>query len=166
MQSFANLLNKSHNNTSKAVRLYTKVNKLDFLINQPKWHIFEGNLNEDSDLEEYVTELSQFFLDARKFIHVVGGELCSRVWNHDKIIKALETSKATDICFICGPVLDIHNHKLLKLVKEMKIRLIYSSERQKEHFRVTDKGIFIAGFHDAFMPERSAIFCRNSSIIS
>lgn len=150
---------------SSAIRLYSKPNKLDFIFPSPKWYIFEGNLNTDKDLNEYVLELSKFLLGAEQFIRVVGGELCSKVWSNDIIIKALEKTKAKEICFICGPMIDIKNHGIIELVKNKKIRLFRSSERQKEHYRVTDKGIFIEGYHEAFKPERSAMFCNNSSII-
>jgi hypothetical protein len=148
-----------------SIRLYSKPSKLDFIFPKPKWYIFEGNLNIDKDLKEYILELSKFLLGGEEFIRVVGGELCSKVWSNDIIIKALETTKAKEICFICGPMIDINDHKIIELVKNEKIRLFRSSERQKEYYRVTDKGIFIEGYHEAFKPERSAIFCNNSSII-
>ena len=132
----------------------------------PKWYIFNGNLNEQKDLEEYEMILSKIILNANKFIFVVGGELCSRVWNQPGIIEALGKSKAQQINFICGPMFDIKNVNLLKMAKDKKINLWLSKERQKEHYRVTDNGIFIEEDHMSFKPERNAKYCENSHIIS
>ncbi len=147
-----------------AVKQYTKPSKLYFFVSQPKWFTFEGDLTDDKDLDKYVGELAQMLLGAKKFIHGVAGEFCSRVWNHDRIINALQTLKAEDISFICGPKLDIKNLEFIKLVKNKKIRLLLTTERQEEHFRVTDKGVIIEGHHGEFQPERRAIICKDSAI--
>ncbi len=146
-----------------AIKPYSRLHQI---TPGPKWYIFEGNLDDNKDLDEYVTALSQFLLDAKEFIHVVGGELCSKVWSHQKVVKALETSKAKDISFVCGPIFDKENTKLIELLKENRISLWSSPVRQKEHFRGTDNGIFIEGCHESNEPERSAIFCKNAKIIS
>lgn len=149
---------------SNPVRQYTKSSRLDFFIRQPKWFIFEGNLARDEDLEVYVNELAQIISGAKKFIHGVAGEFCSRVWNHRIIINALQTIDAKEITFICGPKFDIKNLDFIKIAKNKNLCLLHTTQRQEEHFRVTDKGIFIEGPHAEFQPERRAIFCKDSSI--
>lgn len=137
-----------------------------FFMSKPEWFMFKGNLQETEPLFEYATAVSEILDNSKKFIHVVGGELCSQVWNNKKIIDVLKTSKVKDICFVCGPKFDILNHEIIKLVKKNKIQLYYSGERLEEHYRVTDNGVFIEGYHDSFMPERGSIFCKNSKVIN
>lgn len=146
------------------VRQYTKSSRLDFFIPQPKWFTFEGDLTDNKDLEVYVNELAEIISEAKEYIHGVAGEFCSKVWNDKKVVNALQNSKAKDISFICGPKFDIKNTDFIKIVKNKNIRLLLTTERQDEHFRVTDKGIIIEGFHKEFQPERRAIICKDSAI--
>lgn len=150
------------NGHKKAIRPHSP---LHVVLPGPKWYIFEGNLDNNKDLDEYADALSKIILDAKSYLCVIGGELCSKVWNNSKVIYALKSQKAKNVDFICGPMFDIKNQDFIKLVKQNKINLWCTKERQNEHFRLTDNAIFIEGYHKSFMGERNAIICKNSKIV-
>jgi len=98
----------------------------------------------------YVNALAKEILEAENYIYIISGELCSTVWNSSAIIKAISETKAKHIKILCGPEIDLKSTAILKLVAKGRIDLFYSKKRNKKHFVLTEKALFMEKGHRTF----------------
>lgn len=110
----------------------------------------------------YVEELAKEIKRAEKFVYIVSGELCSKVWSDPRIVESFIDSKANDIKILCGPVIDIASIEVLKLVETNKIRLYFTKKRKTAHFVVTDKAVVMEQHHAKFTATESVFLARGS----
>ncbi len=99
---------------------------------------------------EYINALAREILRADDFIYIISGELSSNIWNSSEIINAISSTKAKNIKILCGPEIDIKSIGVLKLAAIGKIELYFSKKRNKKHFMLTEKKLFVESGHKTF----------------